>query len=102
MEELMQQLIEVPWRELVTGNEYMTLNVLNSTRIIEISQVELLEQPSMFGSGPVGDGSGAEQVKVLNPGDVIELDVAGIGKLSNKVVRNKPLDLDISKHGGAK
>ena len=63
---------------------------------------EHLQVGEVFGSGTVGDGSGAEQDKVLNPGDVIELDVAGIGKLSNKVVRNKPLDLDISKHGGAK
>jgi 2-keto-4-pentenoate hydratase/2-oxohepta-3-ene-1,7-dioic acid hydratase in catechol pathway len=63
---------------------------------------EQLQVGEVFGSGTVGDGSGAEQDKVLNPGDVIELDVAGIGKLSNKEVRNKPLDLDISKHGGAK
>jgi 2-keto-4-pentenoate hydratase/2-oxohepta-3-ene-1,7-dioic acid hydratase in catechol pathway len=63
---------------------------------------EQLQVGEVFGSGTVGDGSGAEQDKVLNPGDVIELEVAGIGKLFNKVVRNKPLDLDISKHGGAK
>jgi 2-keto-4-pentenoate hydratase/2-oxohepta-3-ene-1,7-dioic acid hydratase in catechol pathway len=63
---------------------------------------EQLQVGEVFGSGTVGDGSGAEQDKVLNPGDVIELEVAGIGKLFNKVVRNKPLDLDISNHGGAK
>ena len=44
----------------------------------------------VFGSGTVGDGSGAEQGKVLNPGDVIRLEMPNIGRLENRIVRNKP------------
>lgn len=47
---------------------------------------EPLRAGEVFGSGTVGDGSGAEQDKWLDPGDVIELSVAGIGTLSNRVV----------------
>lgn len=40
----------------------------------------------IFGSGTVGGGSGAEQGKALHCGDVVELEVAGIGRLRNRVV----------------
>lgn len=47
---------------------------------------EPLRAGEVFGSGTVGDGSGAEQDKWLDPGDVVELSVAGIGTLKNRVV----------------
>lgn len=47
---------------------------------------EPLRAGEVFGSGTVGDGSGAEQDKWLDPGDVVELSVAGIGTLTNRVV----------------
>jgi 2-keto-4-pentenoate hydratase/2-oxohepta-3-ene-1,7-dioic acid hydratase in catechol pathway len=51
---------------------------------------EQLQVGEVFGSGTVGDGSGAEQDKVLNPGDVIRLEMTKIGVLENRLVRNKP------------
>jgi 2-keto-4-pentenoate hydratase/2-oxohepta-3-ene-1,7-dioic acid hydratase in catechol pathway len=41
-----------------------------------------------FGSGTVGSGCGLEHMKFLKSGDVVELEVEGIGTLSNRVVRN--------------
>jgi 2-keto-4-pentenoate hydratase/2-oxohepta-3-ene-1,7-dioic acid hydratase in catechol pathway len=35
----------------------------------------------------VGDGSGLEQLRFLEPGDVVELEVEGIGVLRNRVVK---------------
>ena len=51
---------------------------------------EPLRAGEVFGSGTVGDGSGAEQDRWLDPGDVVELSVAGIGTLSNRVVAATP------------
>ncbi len=50
------------------------------------SRDELVRVGEVFGSGTVGDGSGAEQGKWLEPGDVVELTVEGIGTLRNRVV----------------
>lgn len=49
------------------------------------SRSEELRPGEVFGSGTVGDGSGAEQGRSLAVGDVIELTVAGIGTLRNRV-----------------
>ncbi len=51
---------------------------------------EHLQVGEVFGSGTVGNGSGAEQDKVLNPGDVIRLEMTNIGRLENRLVRTKP------------
>ena len=51
---------------------------------------EPLRAGEVFGSGTVGDGSGAEQDKWLDPGDVVELSVAGVGTLRNRVVAATP------------
>ena len=51
---------------------------------------EQLQVGEVFGSGTVGNGSGAEQDKVLNSGDVIRLEMTNIGALENRLVRNKP------------
>lgn len=52
------------------------------------SQSELVRVGEIFGSGTVGNGSGAEQGKWLNAGDVVELQVERIGKLRNRVVNS--------------
>lgn len=62
---------------------------------------ERIQVGEVFGSGTVGGGSGAEQDKVLNPGDLIELTIDGIGTLSNQLVRNRPFAPNAGKHGGA-
>lgn len=50
------------------------------------SQDERLQVGEVFGSGTVGDGSGAEQGRSLHDGDVVELTVEGLGTLRNRVV----------------
>lgn len=49
------------------------------------SRGERVRPGEVFGSGTVGDGSGAEQGRHLEAGDVVELSVEGIGTLRNRV-----------------
>jgi 2-keto-4-pentenoate hydratase/2-oxohepta-3-ene-1,7-dioic acid hydratase in catechol pathway len=46
---------------------------------------EHLVPGEVFGSGTVGNGSGAEVGRFLTPGDVVELEVAGLGALRNRI-----------------
>ena len=59
--------------------------------IAHVSRSETLEPGEFLGSGTVGDGCGVEHMRLLAPGDVVELEVEGIGVLRNRIV----------KHGGA-
>ena len=56
--------------------------------IAYISRSETLHPGEFLGSGTVGNGCGLEHMRFIKPGDVIELEVEGIGKLRNRVVRN--------------
>ena len=55
--------------------------------IAHASRSETLHPGEFFGSGTVGNGCGLEQLRFLEPGDVVELEVQGIGVLRNRVVR---------------
>jgi 2-keto-4-pentenoate hydratase/2-oxohepta-3-ene-1,7-dioic acid hydratase in catechol pathway len=55
--------------------------------IAHASRSETLHPGEFFGSGTVGNGCGLEQMRFLNPGDVVELEVEGIGILRNRVVQ---------------
>ena len=55
--------------------------------IAHISQSETLHSGEFIGSGTVGGGCGLEIERYLEPGDVVELEVDGIGILRNRVVR---------------
>ena len=55
--------------------------------IAHVSRSETLHPGEFFGSGTVGNGCGLEHMKFLKPGDVVELEVEGIGTLKNRVVR---------------
>ena len=55
--------------------------------IAHASRSETLHPGEFFGSGTVGNGCGLEQLRFLKPGDVVELEVQGIGVLKNRVVR---------------
>ena len=52
-----------------------------------LSQSETLHPGEILGSGTVGTGCGLEQGRSLSPGDVIELEIDGIGVLRNRIVR---------------
>jgi len=54
--------------------------------IAHASTCEELAVGEIFGSGTVGNGSGAERGVFLQRGDVIELEVTGLGLLRNQVV----------------
>ncbi len=47
---------------------------------------ETLHAGEFFGSGTVGGGCGLELGRFLSPGDVVELEVEGLGILRNRVV----------------
>lgn len=54
--------------------------------IEHISASETLYPGEFLGSGTVGGGCGLEHARFLNPGDVVELEVEGIGILRNRIV----------------
>ena len=55
--------------------------------IAHASRCETLVPGECIGSGTVGGGCGLEHDRYLNPGDVIELEVSGIGILRNRITR---------------
>lgn len=54
--------------------------------IAYVSQSETIHPGEFFGSGTVGNGCGLEHMKFLKHGDVVELEVEGIGILRNRVL----------------
>ena len=57
-------------------------------RMIEYASMEEELVPGeMFGSGTVATGCGADLDRWVKPGDVVELEIEGIGVLKNKIVR---------------
>lgn len=59
--------------------------------IAYISQDETLYPGDFIGSGTVGNGCGLELDRWLSPGDVVELEVAHLGILRNRLVREPTL-----------
>lgn len=55
--------------------------------IAYISRFETLYPGDFIGSGTVENGCGDEMERWIKPGDVLELEVEGIGLLRNKVIR---------------
>ena len=49
------------------------------------SQAQVLRPGELLGSGTAAGGSGLELDRALQPGDVIELEIEGIGVLRNPV-----------------
>ena len=52
-----------------------------------VSLDEYVQPGDVIGSGTMGNGSSLEIDRVLNPGDVIELEVQGIGVLRNRLAQ---------------
>jgi 2-keto-4-pentenoate hydratase/2-oxohepta-3-ene-1,7-dioic acid hydratase in catechol pathway len=55
--------------------------------IAHVSRSETLHAGEFLGSGTVGNGCGLEHMKFLKPGDMVELEVEGIGVLRNRIVK---------------
>ena len=71
------------WSRGNAGDAYYSWN-----KMIEYASMEEELVPGeMFGSGTVATGCGADLDRWIQPGDVIELEIEGIGILKNKIVR---------------
>lgn len=57
--------------------------------IAYVSQDEMVYPGDVFGSGTVGGGAGFEIRRWIQPGDVVELEVPGIGILSTRVITHE-------------
>ena len=55
--------------------------------IAHVSRDETLHPGEFIGSGTVGNGCGLELDRWIAPGDVVELEVEGLGVLRNRVVK---------------
>jgi len=55
--------------------------------IAHVSTDEPIRAGEFFGSGTVGGGCGLELGRFLKEGDVVELEMTGLGVLSNRIVR---------------
>lgn len=74
------------WSENNSGTAYWTW-----PQIIEVASMEETLHPGDFlGSGTVEGGCGMELDRWIKPGDVIELEVEGIGILRNRVGEKPP------------
>jgi 2-keto-4-pentenoate hydratase/2-oxohepta-3-ene-1,7-dioic acid hydratase in catechol pathway len=60
--------------------------------IAHISQCETLHPGEVIGSGTVGDGCGLEHGRFLHDGDVVELEIEQIGKISNTIAVKQVVD----------
>jgi len=54
--------------------------------LVHVSKDETVYPGEFFGSGTVGNGSGMEFGRFLKVGDVVELEIDGLGVLRNRVV----------------
>lgn len=66
-------------------NSSATINWKVGEIIAYASKGELLQPGELIGTGTVGLGCGLELGKKLEPGDVVELEVEGIGTLRNRL-----------------
>lgn len=71
------------WSEGTSGDRQFSFADL----VAHVSQSETIYPGELWGSGTVTSGSGLELDRWLQPGDLVELEVEGIGVLRNRVVR---------------
>lgn len=69
------------WSETNTANQLWSAEEL----IAYVSLGEWLQPGDMIGSGTMGKGAGLEIDRQLSPGDIVELEVDGIGVLRNRM-----------------
>ena len=54
--------------------------------LVHVSRSETLYPGDVFGLGTVGNGCGYEALRFLDDGDVVELEIEGLGILRNRLV----------------
>lgn len=70
------------WSDGNSGTSHWTFPQM----IAHVSRDETIYPGDLFGSGTVGGGCGLDQDRWLKPGDVVELEIEGIGVLRTRVV----------------
>lgn len=75
--------------EILCDSNSSTMHWKFGDMIAHISQSETLYPGEVIGSGTVGWGCGLEHMRFLEHGDVVELEIEGIGTLSNRVLRSE-------------
>jgi 2-keto-4-pentenoate hydratase/2-oxohepta-3-ene-1,7-dioic acid hydratase in catechol pathway len=78
-------IVRVNGEERSRGNS-STMHHSFADMIAHVSQGETLRAGEILCSGTVGGGSGDEFGRYLDKGDVVELEISGIGVLRNRVV----------------
>ena len=73
------------WSEGCTSDMYWSFAEI----IAQISRDETLYPGDFIGSGTVANGCGDELDRWIQPGDIVELEVEGIGTLRNRIVRTR-------------
>jgi len=72
--------------ELLCDGHSSTMYWKFADMIAHVSQGETLHAGEVLGSGTVGWGCGLEHLKFLQHGDIVELEIEGIGRLKNRVL----------------
>lgn len=82
------------WSSGNAGSAYWTF----AQMIAHVSMDETIYPGDVFGSGTVGRGCGLELDRWIQPGDVIELEVARLGVLRNRVGQRIDEPLPVLRH----
>lgn len=80
----LDMVVRVNGEELGRGNSG-TMHHKFEDMIAHISVDQTLYPGEFIGAGTVGDGSGLEHARFLEPGDVVELEISGLGILRNRI-----------------
>ena len=73
--------------EVWSDGQYSTVNWSFGQMLAHVSMDEAVYPGDVFGSGTVGFGCGLEHGRWLQPGNVVELEITGLGVLRNRLVR---------------
>jgi 2-keto-4-pentenoate hydratase/2-oxohepta-3-ene-1,7-dioic acid hydratase in catechol pathway len=69
------------WSSGNAGTSYWSFDQM----IAHVSMDETLYPGDIFGSGTVGRGCGLELDRWIQPGDLVELEIGGLGVLANRI-----------------
>ena len=73
--------------EVWSDGQYSTVHWSFAQMLAHVSMDEAVYPGDVFGSGTVGFGCGLEHGRWLQPGNVVELEITGLGVLRNRLVR---------------
>jgi 2-keto-4-pentenoate hydratase/2-oxohepta-3-ene-1,7-dioic acid hydratase in catechol pathway len=73
------------WTDATSAGRHFAFEDL----VVHVSQSETIYPGEVWGSGTVTGGSGLELDRWLRPGDVVELEIEGIGVLRNRIQRER-------------